>query len=341
MYIYYTYVNISHEAPDAYAWVMPTCQWVMAHKCMRHGEPMNKPWHTHVWGLFCNNNTKTKDSAGVAMYHGGVEGTDALSLGKRTCINRALLCVCTQKRPIYTFVCMQSGFFWVYVNRPLLQNHRLTKDGGGVEGREMPSCLLHTLNHTPHTHRALLQKETWLLIAAVSRLIMPLCSHTTGQQHSPRYRQATEEWGSHQSAARIRCHRLVGRGGGRRGGGGREDIWECARRHDGTNALQHMLQHTALHPATHAATHCQTLQHTTTHCSTQQHTAAHYSTLQHTTAHCNTLHHTALHCYTPQHSPTPCVTLQHTAKHSKRYRRFLDIHATKKNRGSHQDAAWI
>ena len=46
------------------------------------------------------------------------------------------------------------------LNRALLQNQKLTKDRSGVEGREMSSCLLHTLNHTPHTHWALLQKET-------------------------------------------------------------------------------------------------------------------------------------------------------------------------------------
>ena len=113
---------------------------------------------------------------------------------------------------------MQLGLFLVYVNRVLSQKQKLTQDRGGVEGREMPSCLLHTLNHTPHTHRALLQKETSLLIAAVSRLLMPLCSHTTAQRDSTRVRQKTQRGGSRQGAARIWCHR-IGRGGWERGGG--------------------------------------------------------------------------------------------------------------------------
>jgi len=75
-------------------------------------------------------------------------------------------------------------------NRALLQNQKLTESCGGVEGREMASCLVQSLNHTPHTYRALLQKETSLLIAAVSRLLMSVCSHTTVQQHSPRVGRA-------------------------------------------------------------------------------------------------------------------------------------------------------
>jgi len=144
---------------------------------------------------------------------------------------------------------MQLGLFLVYVNRALLQKQKLTQDGGGVEGREMPSCLLHTLNHTPHTHGALSQKETSLLIAAVSRLLMPLCSHTTGQQHSPRFRQAIHEGGSHQGAARIWCHRVgeeeyVGEEGEKEEGLGRGI--ECTR----TNDAVYTLQRTATHRTT-------------------------------------------------------------------------------------------
>jgi len=38
--------------------------------------------------------TKTKDRGGVAMYRGGVEATDAFSLGQEPYIHRALLSVC-------------------------------------------------------------------------------------------------------------------------------------------------------------------------------------------------------------------------------------------------------
>ena len=44
-------------------------------------------------GAFSQDQPKRKNSAGVAKYHGGVEGTDAFSLGKGPCIHRALLSV--------------------------------------------------------------------------------------------------------------------------------------------------------------------------------------------------------------------------------------------------------
>ena len=45
-------------------------------------------------GAFSQHQPKRNDSAGVAMYCGGVEGTDAFSLGIEICIHRALLSVC-------------------------------------------------------------------------------------------------------------------------------------------------------------------------------------------------------------------------------------------------------
>jgi len=134
----------------------------------------------------------------------------------------------------------------------------------------MPSCLLHTLNHTPHTHGALLQKKTSLLIAAVSRLLMPLCSHTTVRRHSSRCCQGIQEGGSHQVPAQTWCHRVgeeeyVGEEGEKE-----EDLGrgiECTR----TNDAVHTLQHTAPHTATHSTTHCKTLQHTAIYCNTLQH----------------------------------------------------------------------
>ena len=47
-------------------------------------------------GSFATTTPKKNDNAGVAMYHGGVEGTDAFSLGTRPCIHRPLLSVCNQ-----------------------------------------------------------------------------------------------------------------------------------------------------------------------------------------------------------------------------------------------------
>jgi len=43
---------------------------------------------------FSQDQPKTNNSAGVAKYHGGVEGRDAFSLGKGPCIHRPLLSVC-------------------------------------------------------------------------------------------------------------------------------------------------------------------------------------------------------------------------------------------------------
>jgi len=45
-------------------------------------------------GALSQHQPKENDSAGVARYCGGVEGTDAFSLGKEPCIHRALLSVC-------------------------------------------------------------------------------------------------------------------------------------------------------------------------------------------------------------------------------------------------------
>jgi len=51
---------------------------------------------THLCEVSFTSTTTTKDGAGVAMYRGGVEGTDALSLGKEPGIHRALLSVCNE-----------------------------------------------------------------------------------------------------------------------------------------------------------------------------------------------------------------------------------------------------
>jgi len=136
----------------------------------------------------------------------------------------------------------------------------------------MPSCSLHTLNHTPHTHGALLQKKTSLLIAAVLRLLMPLCSHTTGQFHSPRCCQAMQEGGSHQGAARIWCHRVgeeeyVCEEGEKEEGLGRGIEWTR------TNDAVHTLQRAATHCTTCCNTLHKALQHTATYCHTLQHPA--------------------------------------------------------------------
>jgi len=47
-------------------------------------------------GSFATTTPKKNDNAGVAKYRGGVEGTDAVFLGTRPCIHRALLSVCNQ-----------------------------------------------------------------------------------------------------------------------------------------------------------------------------------------------------------------------------------------------------
>jgi len=138
----------------------------------------------------------------------------------------------------------------------------------------MPSCLLHTLNHTRHTHGALLQRKTSLLIAAVSRLLMPLYSHTTGQLYSPRCCQAMQEGGSHQGAARIWCHKVgeeeyVGEEGEKEEGLGRGIEWTR------TNDEVHTLQRTATHCTTCCNTLYIALQHTATYCHMLQHPATH------------------------------------------------------------------
>jgi len=263
-----SYVYISHEATD-----------------------MRESWHTfecvmaHIWM-----------SQDTDLCQGSFTKTAQIPKHKWWCrcgnvLRRCKGCRCFLScyRALYTlgsFECMRSGLFWVNINRALSHNQKLTKDRGGVEGRKMPSCLLHTLNHAPHTHGALLQKKTWLLIAAVSRLLMPLCSHATGQSHSSRLRQAIQKGGSHQGAARIWCHRI--RGGGevregeeRWGGGGGEEEKEQWRQH--TAARCNTLQ------LYHAVTHCNTLKHTATHIRTHVHTCKHvYTHIQ-----CNT--------YTTQH----------------------------------------
>jgi hypothetical protein len=42
---------------------------------------------------FFTRTTTTLDGAGVAKYHGGVEGADAFSLGTEPCVHRAFLSV--------------------------------------------------------------------------------------------------------------------------------------------------------------------------------------------------------------------------------------------------------
>jgi len=133
-------------------------------------------------------------------------------------------------------------------------------------------------------------KETSLLIAAVSRLLMPLCSHTTGQSHSPRCCQAIQEGGSHQGAARICCHRVggeeyVGEEGEKEEGLGRGTEWTR------TNDAVHTLQRTA----THCTTCCNTL----------------HNALQHTATYCNilnTLQHPQMSARRPRLMPVCVVT---------------------------------
>jgi len=209
----------------------------------------------------------------------------------------------------------------------------------------MQSCLLHTLNHTPHTHRALLKKETWLLIAAVSRLLMPLCSHTTVQRHSSRCRQTKQRGGSRQGAARIWCHTIgeeVCGVEGKEGGRGERAWGREEKMMEGThcNTLRHTavtcntLQNTANTAiiATHCDALCDTLPHTATYCNRMQRTVTHRNTLQHAITHCNTLQRTATLYSTRQHT---CNTLQHSLQHATRHHNKLQQTATHSNTMQH------
>ena len=137
-----SYVYISHEATDMReSW--HTFECVMAHIWMSQETDLCQGSFTttaqnpkHKWWYRCGNVL-------------------------RRC--RGCRCFLSCYRALYTLgscKCMRLGLFWVNVNRALSHNQKLTKDRGGVEGREMPSCLLHTLNHAPHTHGALLPKKT-------------------------------------------------------------------------------------------------------------------------------------------------------------------------------------